>query len=160
MITLAGVKAFILEADYSEEALAEGIAYAESVGYDGNAEKFLVLVVSRLLYTDEMLAEGARYTLEAGSLTGVLICYLWVAEQSGPGLPGRRYMATNSSARPKRLVNEERPYSVWALLGTTEGTAFANNDGNFVDLEADGPTSVNDVVKHGLYTSVETGAPS
>ncbi|MGA0530763.1 hypothetical protein [Hansschlegelia sp. KR7-227] len=54
------VRAQIAEAGYSDAAISKGIAYAADQGASDDHEAF-VLAVSRILYSDEDLAEGARF---------------------------------------------------------------------------------------------------
>lgn len=54
------------DAGYSMSQITAGIAYADKVGYDGHDEA-LSLVVSRILYGDAALEDGARFGVEAGS---------------------------------------------------------------------------------------------
>lgn len=66
-----------------------------------------------------------------------MICYLWVSEQTEPGMSGATYAATLDRAPPARrapvkhndqltgetsgLVYEESLYSDWRLLGEVKG---------------------------------------
>lgn len=51
----------------SDEEIALGSAYAELIGYS-DEEGFFSLAMSRILYSDAQLDEGARFAVEPGSL--------------------------------------------------------------------------------------------
>ncbi len=55
----------IATAGYSKKAIDAGIAYAISQHF-GDAEEGYKLAVSRILYTDDALDDGAQYSAEPG----------------------------------------------------------------------------------------------
>ena len=61
------VRTLLLRAGYTDAQIEEGIAYAEKEGVS-DASDVVALAVSRILYSDEQLAEGARFSLDAGEL--------------------------------------------------------------------------------------------
>ena len=95
------------------------------------------------------------------------ISYIWVAEQTEPGMHGVQYAATNTAAAPRALqavpvtgaqglVHQESLYGDWQLLGTAKGASYSNDYGHFIELqtpEMDGaPIEVAEVVRLGWYS--------
>ena len=66
MITIAQATAIIAD-QYSAVQTAEGVAYAEQVGYS-DAEEFFSIAMAKILYSADDIADGARYPVEHGSL--------------------------------------------------------------------------------------------
>lgn len=66
MITIEQAIAIIAD-QYGEQQVAEGVAYAEQAGYS-DTEDFFSLAISKILYSAEQLAGGARFAVEPGSL--------------------------------------------------------------------------------------------
>ena len=59
-ITTTGRIAAHLTGHYTADQIAAGVAYAEGEGYTSSSEA-LSLMLSRILYSDDQLAAGARY---------------------------------------------------------------------------------------------------
>ncbi len=55
----------MMEAGYSKSDVSRGILYAYEVGFETGAEAFS-LAMSRVLYSDEQLKDGARFAVEPG----------------------------------------------------------------------------------------------
>lgn len=66
MATIAQATALIAD-QCSADQVAEGVAYAEKMGYS-NAEEFFSLAMAKILYSADDLAQGASYPVEPGSL--------------------------------------------------------------------------------------------
>jgi 7-cyano-7-deazaguanine synthase in queuosine biosynthesis len=70
MATIAQVTAIIAD-QCSASQVAEGVAYAEEIGY-ADAEEFFSLAMAAILYSASDLASGIRYPVERGSLDSYL----------------------------------------------------------------------------------------
>jgi hypothetical protein len=61
----------IITAEYGARSAEEGADYAEQIGYD-DVEGFFSLAMSKILYSDDQLANGARFAVEPGSLEDMI----------------------------------------------------------------------------------------
>lgn len=66
MITIEQVTAIIAD-QCSASQVAEGVAYAEKIGYS-DAYEFFGIAMAKILYSESDLNDGARYPVEQGSL--------------------------------------------------------------------------------------------
>ncbi len=66
MITIAQATSIIAD-QYSESPVAEGLSYAEEIGYQDTYE-FFAIAMAKILYSEADLKDGARYPVEQGSL--------------------------------------------------------------------------------------------
>jgi hypothetical protein len=96
------------------------------------------------------------------------VTYIWMAEQTEPGLHGKRYAATTNNTAPEpigsvlageRLVYGESMYSEWELIGPAKGDFYENDHGTFVELETPAwrgaPIAIEDVVRLNWYSPIK-----
>ena len=61
----ATIRRHMKAAGYSNEAITSGMEWAKQQGFDGAREGY-ILAMSRVLYDDDQLADGGRFSVEAG----------------------------------------------------------------------------------------------
>lgn len=63
---LTRITRHLSDAGYDAAAISGGIAFAEAAGYTDDDEA-LSLVATKILYSEDQIADGARFAVEAGS---------------------------------------------------------------------------------------------
>ena len=61
----------IIASQYGESTAAEAAANAEQIGYD-DVDEFFSIAMSKILYSDDQIANGDRFPVEPGSLDDLI----------------------------------------------------------------------------------------
>lgn len=66
MTTIDRITAHLTDAGYSDAQIKQGLAWAEQQGWSDDDEA-LSLTLTRILYDEHQIADGARFAVEPGS---------------------------------------------------------------------------------------------